>query len=45
MTQMFVNMKLFTRFNSEEKEKFTLVEISNELTDAQPSAYYRVKVD
>ena len=42
---MFVNMKLFTRFRSQDKEKFNLVEITNKLSDAEPSAYYKVKVD
>ena len=45
MTQMFVNMKLFTRFDSQNKEKFNLVEISERLSDEQPSAYFKVKVD
>jgi hypothetical protein len=38
-------MKLFTRFNSQEKDKFNLVEISSKLSEAEPSAYYKVKVD
>lgn len=42
---MFVNMKLFARFRSEDKEKFNLVEISNKLSEQEPSAYFKVKVD
>ena len=38
-------MKLFTLFKSQDKEKFNLVEITNKLSDAEPSAYYKVKVD
>jgi hypothetical protein len=45
MTQIFVNMKLFTRFRSEDKEKLNLVEISKKLDEKEPSAYFKVKVD
>ncbi len=42
---MFVNMKLFTRFRCEDKEKLNLVEISNKLSEKEPSAYFKVKLD
>jgi hypothetical protein len=45
MTQIFVNMKLFTRFRSKDKEKLNLVEISKNLDEKEPSAYFKVKVD
>ena len=45
MTQLFVDMKLFSLFKSPDKEKFNLVEISDKLSDANSSAFYTVKVD
>jgi len=45
MTQLFVDMKLFSLFKSPDKEKFNLVEISDKLSDTNSSAFYTVKVD
>lgn len=45
MTQIFVDMKLFTRYHSQDKSKFNLAEISHTLNEEESSAYYSVKVD